>query len=60
MSDRAEAVPQGRLVAVDLQREMLLLARDRLDTRPNARFVQADAMRIPGPSWQYLARFLAT
>ena len=44
----AAAVPQGRLVLVDLQREMLDLAATRLvDVRDRVEAVHADASRLP-------------
>ena len=43
----ASAVPQGHAVMADLQHEMLHLARERLQTHENARFVQLDATRLP-------------
>lgn len=43
----AAAIPLGDAVLADLQHEMLQLARERLTTRDNARFVQLDATRLP-------------
>ena len=43
----ASAIPEGDAVLADLQSEMLLLARERLQTYDNARFVQLDATRLP-------------
>ena len=43
----AAAVAQGDAVMADLQPEMLHLARERLQTSANARFVQLDATRLP-------------
>ncbi len=43
----ASAVPDGQLVAADLQHEMLFLARARLESNDNARCVQLDAVRLP-------------
>jgi ubiquinone/menaquinone biosynthesis C-methylase UbiE len=43
----ATAVPQGLAFLADLQHEMLRLARERLVTHDNARFVQLDASRLP-------------
>jgi ubiquinone/menaquinone biosynthesis C-methylase UbiE len=54
----AAAVPNGRLVLVDLQREMLHLARGRLGHR--AHFVQADATRLPFPDAAFDAVLIAT
>ncbi len=43
----AAAIPQGDAVLADLQSEMLHLARERLSTFDNARFMQLDATRLP-------------
>lgn len=43
----AATVPRGELVLVDLQAEMLELARTRLANMANARFVRADVTRLP-------------
>ncbi len=43
----ATAIAQGDAVMADLQHEMLLLARERLQAHDNARFVQLDATRLP-------------
>lgn len=55
----ADALPRGALVAVDLQIEMLSLARQRLEGRP-CRLVQADAMHLPFRSGRFDAVFVAT
>jgi ubiquinone/menaquinone biosynthesis C-methylase UbiE len=54
----ARAVPSGRLVLLDLQGEMLGLARRRIGH--GAQFVQADAVRLPFPSATFDAVFIAT
>jgi ubiquinone/menaquinone biosynthesis C-methylase UbiE len=43
----AAAVPDGLLVLVDLQIEMVRLARHRLEGRSNAHVVVADATSLP-------------
>lgn len=43
----AATVPAGELILVDLQAEMLELARTRLVGASNARFVRADLSRLP-------------
>ena len=43
----AAAVSSGHLVVLDLQLDMVRLARDRLSDRSNVQFVVADAMRLP-------------
>jgi ubiquinone/menaquinone biosynthesis C-methylase UbiE len=45
--DLARAVPRGGVVLLDLQLEMLQLARGRLTNVTNAAYTQADAMRLP-------------
>jgi ubiquinone/menaquinone biosynthesis C-methylase UbiE len=52
----ARAVPQGQVVLLDLQREMLTIAKERID----AGFVQADATRVPIASAQFDGVFVAT
>jgi ubiquinone/menaquinone biosynthesis C-methylase UbiE len=52
----ARAVPQGQVVLLDLQREMLTIAKERVD----AGFVQADATRVPIASAQFDGVFVAT
>jgi ubiquinone/menaquinone biosynthesis C-methylase UbiE len=54
----AEAVPDGRLVLLDLQGQMLRLARGRIGHR--AHFVQADAIRLPFASATFDALLIAT
>ena len=54
----AEAVPNGRLVLLDLQGQMLRLARGRIGHR--AHFVRADAIRLPFPSATFDAVLIAT
>ncbi|MBI4494169.1 MAG: methyltransferase domain-containing protein [Chloroflexi bacterium] len=53
------AVPQGRVVLVDLQAEMLRVARGRLAT-PRVTFVQADAVLLPFATGSFDAALLAT
>jgi ubiquinone/menaquinone biosynthesis C-methylase UbiE len=55
----ADAVPGGALVALDLQVEMLRLARDRLRGH-HVRRVQADAVRLPFRTGCFDAVFVAT
>ena len=43
----ASAIPEGQAVLADLQFEMLQLARQRMPTNDNVRFVQLDATRLP-------------
>jgi ubiquinone/menaquinone biosynthesis C-methylase UbiE len=43
----AAAVPGGRVVAFDLQREMVSLARERCEALTNVTFVQGDAAVLP-------------
>lgn len=43
----ARAVPQGQLLLVDLQAEMLLAARARLGQTVNVAYAQGDACRLP-------------
>jgi ubiquinone/menaquinone biosynthesis C-methylase UbiE len=43
----ASTVPDGQAVMADLQSEMLQLARERLATHDNVRFVQLDATKLP-------------
>jgi arsenite methyltransferase len=54
----AEAAPHGRLVLLDLQAQMLGLARSRIGHR--AYFVRADAMRLPFPTATFDAVLIAT
>lgn len=56
----AQAVPRGRLVLVDLQSEMLDVARARLADYPRVTVAQADACALPFPPGQFDAVFLAT
>ena len=58
-SSLADALPDGGLVAVDLQAEMLRWARMRLEGRA-ARLVQADAVHLPFRSGRFDAVFVAT
>jgi ubiquinone/menaquinone biosynthesis C-methylase UbiE len=54
----AEAVRDGSLVLLDLQSEMLRLARGRIG--PGAHLVQADATRLPFPDAAFDAVLIAT
>jgi ubiquinone/menaquinone biosynthesis C-methylase UbiE len=54
----ARALPSGRLVLLDLQAQMLRLARGRVAHR--AHFVRADAVRLPFPSASFDAVLIAT
>lgn len=59
-ADVSRAVPRGRLVLFDLQREMLAKARRRLRRAglANAAFVQGDGARLPFRSGSFDAAFL--
>ena len=54
----AEAVPNGRLVLLDLQGQMLGLARRRIGQR--AHLARADAIRLPFPCGTFDAVLIAT
>lgn len=56
----SQAVPNGQLVVLDLQSEMLLLASARLAASRNAQFLQADALRLPFTDACFDAVFIAT
>jgi ubiquinone/menaquinone biosynthesis C-methylase UbiE len=58
--DVAQAVPQGRLELVDIQREMLLKARRRLQRAgvPNVGYTQATAATLPFQSRTFDIAFL--
>lgn len=58
--DVARAVPSGRLVLYDLQREMLAKTRRRLarDRAANAAFVQGDGARLPFRAGSFDVAFL--
>ena len=58
--DLAAAVPRGKLVLLDLQPEMLRLARERLGGRANVGYVASDAQALPIASDRFDAAFLAT
>jgi ubiquinone/menaquinone biosynthesis C-methylase UbiE len=54
------SVPQGMLVVLDLQSEMLQLARDRIAQQQRVGFVQANGMRLPFSNESFDAVFIAT
>lgn len=56
----ADMVPDGVVIIVDLQVEMVQLARSRLQSRPNTQFVVADAARLPFRTSSIGAAVLAT
>jgi ubiquinone/menaquinone biosynthesis C-methylase UbiE len=56
----ADVVPDGVAIVVDLQVEMVRLARDRLQGRSNTQFVVADAARLPFRTSSIGAVVLAT
>jgi ubiquinone/menaquinone biosynthesis C-methylase UbiE len=56
----ARAVPGGHLLLVDLQAEMLLVARGRVEGIDNVSFAQADACSLPLGAGLYDAVLLAT
>lgn len=56
----AQAVPRGIVVLVDLQFDMLLLARERLSASSNARYLQSDASLLPLRAACFDAVLLAT
>jgi ubiquinone/menaquinone biosynthesis C-methylase UbiE len=56
----ARALPRGHLVVVDLQSEMLVIARARLGQAVNASVAQADACELPVGTGRADAVFLAT
>jgi ubiquinone/menaquinone biosynthesis C-methylase UbiE len=56
----ADVVPDGVVIVVDLQVEMVQLARGRLRGRSNTQFVVADATRLPFRSSSIAAVVLAT
>jgi ubiquinone/menaquinone biosynthesis C-methylase UbiE len=56
----AAAVPDGQLVAFDLQRGMLLLAGERLERSTSASSVQGDAMCLPFRAESFHAVLIAT
>jgi ubiquinone/menaquinone biosynthesis C-methylase UbiE len=56
----AKAVPKGRLVCLDLQSEMLGMARDRLVGQSHVAFVQSDGSVLPFRSDWFDAVFIAT
>lgn len=56
----ARALPQGHLVLVDLQVEMLLAARDRLGPAENVAYAQGDACQLPIGTGRCDAVLLAT
>jgi uncharacterized protein len=56
----SRSVPEGGLVVLDLQVEMLQLARARLTDRAGIGFVQADAMSLPFSTASVDAVLIAT
>jgi len=56
----ADAVPRGQLTVVDLQIEMLALARERLLGRVNVVLAEGDASCLPARDAAFDAVFLAT
>ena len=56
----AERVPGGALLAMDLQPEMLVIARDRVREARNIRFACGDAVALPLASGTFDAVFVAT
>ena len=54
------AVSRGQLVVMDLQPEMLVMARDRLGATGRHAFTQADAARLPFATAAFDAVFVAT
>jgi ubiquinone/menaquinone biosynthesis C-methylase UbiE len=56
----AAAVPSGQLVVLDLQLDMVRLARDRLAGRSNVQLVVADAMRMPFRAGSFDTALVAT
>jgi ubiquinone/menaquinone biosynthesis C-methylase UbiE len=56
----ARAVPKGKLVLVDVQREMLDMARERLDRQnvANVEYRQGDALSLPAKDAVFDAAFL--
>ena len=56
----ADAIPQGGLIMLDLQIEMVTLARDRLVDGAKTAFVQADAVSLPFAEGSLDVVFLAT
>jgi ubiquinone/menaquinone biosynthesis C-methylase UbiE len=56
----AAAMPNGQLVLVDLQAEMLVFARARLGQAENVALAQADACALPIHTGQFDAVLLAT
>lgn len=57
--DLTRAVPDGRVVALDLQGEMVRLARER-SAAPNLRFVQGDASDLPFADATFHCALVAT
>ncbi len=53
-------VPEGQLVVLDLQQEMLALASGRLSDRVNVTYTQADAMALPFGGASFDAALIAT
>lgn len=58
--DLAAAVPHGRLVLLDLQPEMLQVARERLAEQENVAYVAGDAQSLPFAAAHFDAAFIAT
>jgi ubiquinone/menaquinone biosynthesis C-methylase UbiE len=56
----AASVPQGKLVLLDLQPEMLYFARERLAGQANVAYVAGDATALPFVAARFDTAFLAT
>jgi len=56
----AEAAPNGQLVLVDIQAEMLALVRERMRARNRAGYAQADGSALPLKGASFDVVFIAT
>ena len=58
----AQAVPQGKLVLVDVQQEMLDMAKKRLDSKGviNVEYRQGDALSLPAETGSFDVAFLVS